>query len=69
MALGAAELPANPEHLRHHGVSRQTGGAGASEHPSGGRAAVLGSYSLVSPRLALHHEKREYFTKYLILNI
>jgi len=38
---GVAELSANPEHLRYRGVSRQAGGAGAPEHPSGGGDAVL----------------------------
>jgi len=38
---GVAELSADPEHLCHRGVSRQAGGAGAPEHPSGGGDAVL----------------------------
>jgi len=38
---GIAELPADPEHLRHCRISRQAGGAGAPEHPSGSGDAVL----------------------------
>lgn len=40
-SLGAAELPADPEYLCHHGVSRQAGGAGAPEYSGGGGIAVL----------------------------
>ncbi|KMQ94620.1 hypothetical protein RF55_5216 [Lasius niger] len=47
LVIGVAELPADPEHLRHHGVSRQAGGTGAPEHPDGGGAAVL-EFSVVS---------------------
>lgn len=58
-SLGVAELPADPKHLRHHGVSRQAGGTGAPEHPGGGGAAVL-EFSVVSFSEGLN---REWFTQ------
>lgn len=47
---GVAELSANPEHLRHHGVSREAGGTGAPEHPNGSGAAVLEFHRFPSNR-------------------
>lgn len=56
---GVAELPTDSEYLRHRGVSRQAGGAGAPEHSSGGGDVVLEfrRFAFVTSRICVLHAR------------